>query len=230
MHDYCQRERQMSNVQAALLNSTSLIVCPPSCTKDTNQVSWTVHLQRSTHCLIALLASSQITLILTWGFKWIHLTTDVNEIVSTEKENWNNLINYLKNKDVLVSHSSSVVSGPTVAPSGNTMNHPNLSDQILEWIKFKPSSLSGTPPKFVVDGALAVIGRVSCGTTSAAKQGIAQNKFDEVNCISPEYITGFRTGKSDFSFLRSKCFKFFFSETGEFDWYELLLKRFEKKS
>jgi len=37
--------------------------------------------------------------------------------------------------------------------------------------------------------------RVLCDTTSAAKQGLAQIKFDEVYCISPDYINGFKTGE-----------------------------------
>jgi hypothetical protein len=72
--------------------------------------------------------------------------------------------------------------------------------------------------------------QVLCDTTSAAKHGLAQVKFDEVYCISPDYIDRFKTGEYHiFGLITIVLLNLYFVRQGEFDWYAVLSKRFEKK-
>ena len=51
------------------------------------------------------------------------------------------------------------------------------------------------PEKYAVDRVRKLRDKVPCSTTAAAKHGIEQVKFDEIYCVSPEYIDNFKSGK-----------------------------------
>ncbi len=86
------------------------------------------------------------------------------------------------------------------------------------------------PEKYTVDRIRKLRDKVPCSTTTAAKHGIEQVKFDEIYCVSPEYIDDFKSGKERLN-KHYNCLhdlNRFLSWTGEIEWYYLLSKRFEK--